>query len=85
MKKMIICFTFPFIIFLVACGDTNEVQSDTGDIIVETSIGNITENEFLDTLKDLHGEAVLNEMVQMKILYIRVKKWESPKKTSKGK
>lgn len=68
MKKILIFFTIPYFIFMAACCDTNETQADNGNIIVETSIGNITEAEFVETLKELHGEAVLSEMVQMKIL-----------------
>lgn len=54
------------LLLITACGDTNDGQA--GDIIVETSAGNITEEEFIQELKAQHGETVLNELVQIKIL-----------------
>ncbi|MEQ6377243.1 peptidylprolyl isomerase [Bacillaceae bacterium S4-13-58] len=52
---------------LVACTE-NEVQKDEEELVVETSKGNITEEEFYQELKDRYGEALLHEMVITKVL-----------------
>ncbi|MDQ0254214.1 foldase protein PrsA [Evansella vedderi] len=66
MKRILTLLSIPLLIIVTACGETNNAQS--GDIVVETSVGNITEEEFVQQLKDLYGETVLNELVQKKVL-----------------
>ncbi|WP_096440297.1 peptidylprolyl isomerase [Alteribacter populi] len=49
--------------------DENETETSGEDhIVVETSAGNITEEEFVDRLKDVSGAQVLQEMVQSTIV-----------------
>ncbi|WP_161524732.1 peptidylprolyl isomerase [Alteribacter lacisalsi] len=50
--------------------DVTEIGESEGDetVIVETSAGNITEEEFVDRLVDLYGEAVLRDMIEDKIM-----------------
>ncbi|WP_246056099.1 peptidylprolyl isomerase [Alteribacter natronophilus] len=55
-------------------GDDTEAEAqdyneDSGEqIIVETSAGNITEEEFFNRLIELNGEAVLRDMIEEKIM-----------------
>ncbi|MDX8361242.1 MULTISPECIES: peptidylprolyl isomerase [Bacillaceae] len=64
MKKMFIAFTAAASIFaLSACNNAGD-----SEVIVETSAGNITKDEFYDVMKDRVGEDVLREIVFTKVL-----------------
>lgn len=66
MKKWILSVTAAAaIVGLTAC---NGNSSDNSDVIVETSAGNITQNDLYEKLKDQYGEMVLYEMVLTKVL-----------------
>ncbi|WP_096188215.1 peptidylprolyl isomerase [Evansella halocellulosilytica] len=82
MKKSLFYFFIILILFISACTDedageapenTNgepeyEAESINDDIIVSTSSGDITEEEFYQTLKDTYGEYVLRDLVEQKIV-----------------
>ncbi|MDX8364621.1 peptidylprolyl isomerase [Cytobacillus sp. IB215665] len=64
MKKMFIAFTAAASIFaLSACNNAGD-----SEVIVETSAGNITKDEFYDVMKERVGEDVLREIVFTKVL-----------------
>lgn len=66
MKKIIIASTLTLGLFgLSACGDS---ASSDPDVVVETSAGDVTKDEFYNELKDAHGAEVLSTLVTMKIL-----------------
>lgn len=66
MKKWILSVTAAATIFgLAACNANNGTQSD---VIVETSNGNITQDELYKSLKEQYGEMVLYQMVIKEIL-----------------
>ncbi|MFC3040688.1 peptidylprolyl isomerase [Virgibacillus xinjiangensis] len=64
MKKLAIAATLAAgALTLAACSD------DSGsETVVESEAGNITQEEFYEELKDRHGEAVLQELVTIKVL-----------------
>lgn len=43
-------------------------NSSDGDVVATTDAGDITKEEFYDELKDRNGEAVLEELVTIKVL-----------------
>lgn len=66
MKKWILSITAAATILgLAACSGNNNEKSN---VVVETSAGNITEDELFQKLKDQYGEMVLHEMVLTKVL-----------------
>ncbi|KEF36704.1 parvulin-like peptidyl-prolyl isomerase [Schinkia azotoformans MEV2011] len=66
MKKWILSITAAAtIVGLAACSGNND---DKSNVVVETSAGNITEDELFQKLKDQYGEMVLYEMVLTKVL-----------------
>ncbi len=66
MKKWILSITAAAtIVGLAACSGNND---DKTNVVVETSAGNITEDELFQKLKDQYGEMVLYEMVLTKVL-----------------
>src|SRR5690625_4249078 len=63
MKKIAIAVLFTIGIFsLVACSSNNS------EIVVKTNVGDISKEEFYETLKERVGEQVLQEIVMIKIL-----------------
>ncbi len=42
--------------------------NDDNQVIVETSAGDITEEELVNRLKDMYGDQVIQELVQMKVM-----------------
>lgn len=63
-KKLAIAGTLAAgIVTLTAC-----TNADKSDVVVESKAGNITKDEFYNELKDRSGEAVLREMVLVKVL-----------------
>lgn len=54
---------------LTAC---NTTTAEPTDILVETNVGNVTYAEFIEELKERHGEAVLKQIVHDKILAKKV-------------
>lgn len=64
MKKMAFAATLTAsVIALAACtSDSDE------DVVVETNVGSITQEEFYEELKDRHGESLLNELVTVQVL-----------------
>ena len=50
------------ILSLTAC------NGDSSDLIVESKVGNITKDEFYGEMKDMAGQAVLQQMVYEKVL-----------------
>ncbi|WP_428909391.1 peptidylprolyl isomerase [Niallia sp. Krafla_26] len=63
MKKWILPLTMAAgILSLTACNGNNS------DLIVESKAGNITKDEFYDEMKDMAGQAVLQQMVYEKVL-----------------
>lgn len=66
MKKMFILLTaFIAMLAISACSNGS---SDDSEVVVETSAGNVTKEEFYQAMKDQAGEAVLSDLVQTKIL-----------------
>lgn len=66
MKKWILSITAAAAILgLAACNGTKDNSSN---VVVETSAGNITEDELFQKLKDQYGETVLHELVLTKVL-----------------
>lgn len=62
MKKRVIALGLTAsLIGLAACGNS-------GDAVVQTKAGDITQDEFYSELKDKYGDAILSEMVTMKVL-----------------
>ncbi|AXI08707.1 foldase [Oceanobacillus zhaokaii] len=62
MKKLIIATALSAsVLTLGACSSNDEV-------VVETSAGNITQDEFYNELKSRYGEGILQEMVTVKVL-----------------
>ncbi|RDW19888.1 peptidylprolyl isomerase [Oceanobacillus chungangensis] len=62
MKKLIIATALSAsVLTLAACSSNDEV-------VVETSAGNITQDEFYNELKSRYGEGILQEMVTVKVL-----------------
>ncbi|MFC2947946.1 peptidylprolyl isomerase [Virgibacillus sediminis] len=63
MKKLAIAATLTAgVLTLAACSDASS------ETVVESEAGNITKEEFYEELKDRHGEAVLQELVTIKVL-----------------
>lgn len=66
MRKWILSITAAATILgLAACSGNNDDQSK---VVVETSAGNISEDELFQKLKDQYGDMVLHEMVLTKVL-----------------
>lgn len=64
MKKWILPITMAVgILSLTACNN-----GDGSDLIVESNAGNITKDEFYTQMKDMAGQAVLQQMVYEKVL-----------------
>ncbi|WP_051189068.1 peptidylprolyl isomerase [Halalkalibacillus halophilus] len=64
MKWKVLMVTLLFGLLLSACSEDNE-QSD---VAVESTVGEITEEEFYEELKERHGEEVLRAMTTRMIL-----------------
>ncbi|WP_347552363.1 peptidylprolyl isomerase [Pseudalkalibacillus hwajinpoensis] len=65
MKKMFIMLSvFVAILAISACSN----NAENSEVVVETSAGNVTKEEFYKAMKDQAGEAVLSDLVQTKIL-----------------
>lgn len=63
MRKITIATLIAFtLIILAAC------SSDDSETVVESTAGDITKEEFYEELKDRYGEAVLRELVTIKVL-----------------
>src|SRR5690625_5949424 len=62
MKKLAIVAALSATLLTAACG------SDDGEVVVSSEAGDITKEEFYDELKNREGEAVLQEMVTLKVL-----------------
>ena len=63
MKKWMLPITMAVgILSLTAC------NGDSSDLIVESKVGNITKDEFYGEMKDMAGQAVLQQMVYEKVL-----------------
>ncbi len=64
MKKMIIALTATAsILALSACNNAEE-----SEVVVETSAGNITKDEFYNAMKDQVGQQILRDLVHAKVL-----------------
>jgi foldase protein PrsA len=64
MKKMIIALTATAsILALSACNNTDE-----SEVVVETSAGNITKDEFYNAMKEQVGTQILRDLVHAKVL-----------------
>ncbi|WP_010650120.1 peptidylprolyl isomerase [Oceanobacillus massiliensis] len=64
MKKLALAATLTAGVFtLAACNSDAD-----SEVVAETAAGDITKEEFYDELKDRNGEAVLEEMVTIKVL-----------------
>ncbi|PYZ94109.1 hypothetical protein CR194_00775 [Salipaludibacillus keqinensis] len=81
MKKLILILSLTSSVALTACTNDSEANNNQNEnelqnndnnhsenVIVETSVGDITEEEFIQTLKDQYGEQVLIELVQNKVI-----------------
>lgn len=70
MKKLLISATVAAsILALTACnGEEDTQQSAQSEVIVETTAGNITKDEFYEALKDRFGDVMLRELVVTKVL-----------------
>ena len=66
MKKMFIMLSA--LIALLAISACSNDSGDNSEAVVETSAGNVTQEEFYQALKDQAGESVLRDLVQTKIL-----------------
>lgn len=71
----IISVVFSLIMLAACSNDANSTEPEDNieseekeSIIVETSSGNITENEFNRALREQHGDSVLHSLVQEKII-----------------
>ncbi|RKQ31273.1 peptidylprolyl isomerase [Oceanobacillus halophilus] len=63
MKKLAVALALSAsVLTLTAC------NSDSGEVVVESNAGDITKEEFYEELKDRYGDAVLQEMVTVKVL-----------------
>lgn len=62
MKKTVLALTLAASIGLAACSDPGE------EVIVSTSVGDITQNEFYEQMKSLAGKQILQQIVLDKIL-----------------
>lgn len=63
-KKSILAFTLAAgVLALSACNN-----NDNGEAVVESEIGNISKDEFYNTLKERYGEDTLKELVYKKVL-----------------
>ncbi|MFC4024527.1 peptidylprolyl isomerase [Oceanobacillus longus] len=65
MKKLALAATLTAGIFTLAACSSDEADSD---IVVQSTAGDITKEEFYEELKDRNGEAILSEMVTVKVL-----------------
>lgn len=64
MKKIVIGTALTFsLLGLTACGSNGD-----SEVVVETSAGNVTKDEFYEELKDKYGQEVLTELVTMTVL-----------------
>ncbi|MBP1968976.1 foldase protein PrsA [Virgibacillus natechei] len=64
MKKLAFAATLTAsVIALAACTSDSD-----DDVVVETNVGSITQEEFYEELKDRHGESLLNELVTVQVL-----------------
>ncbi|MFA9557220.1 peptidylprolyl isomerase [Evansella sp. AB-rgal1] len=68
MKKIMLIILTTLFLLIAACANNTENTQNDGDIVVETSAGDITESEFVQSLKDQYGERVLAELVEVKIM-----------------
>lgn len=65
MKKLAVAVTLSAsLLALGACSSNN----DDSDVVVETSAGNITKEQFYNEMKDRFGDSVLREMVTLEVL-----------------
>lgn len=81
MKKLVIAATVTTFLFgLTACNSDKEA-------VVETKAGDITKDDFYNELKDRYGEALLQELVTVKVLEDKydVKEDEVDKKVKEAK
>ncbi|MDG5786403.1 peptidylprolyl isomerase [Evansella sp. AB-P1] len=68
MKKWMVLLFASLLLTVAACtNDTNNTGTDA-NIVVETSAGNITEEELVQALKDQYGERVLTELIEFKVM-----------------
>lgn len=76
MIKRTVLFIFTGLVMLAGCTNDSEANNlanpDNGEtneqIIVETDAGDVTEEEFIQTLKQKYGDQVLTELVQQKVI-----------------
>ncbi|MBN8209289.1 peptidylprolyl isomerase [Bacillus sp. NTK071] len=66
MKKMFIMLSA--LIAMLAISACSNDSADNSEVVVETSAGDVTKEEFYQAMKDQSGEAVLSDLVQTKIL-----------------
>jgi foldase protein PrsA len=67
-KWTLLLVTAALTLLLSACN----FGTGNGDVVVETNAGDITKEEFYEALKSKHGEAVLRELVETKLLEAEV-------------
>ncbi|MGJ9459324.1 peptidylprolyl isomerase [Oceanobacillus sp. CF4.6] len=65
MKKLALAATITAGIFTLAACSSDEADSE---IVAQSTAGDITKEEFYEELKDRNGEAILSEMVTVKVL-----------------
>ncbi|WP_087973355.1 peptidylprolyl isomerase [Oceanobacillus rekensis] len=65
MKKLALAATLTAGIFTLAACSSDEANTEA---VVESTAGDITKEEFYEELKDRNGEAILSEMVTIKVL-----------------
>ncbi|WP_067729812.1 peptidylprolyl isomerase [Oceanobacillus damuensis] len=65
MKKLALAATLTAGVLTLAACTSDEAGSD---VVAETAAGNITKEEFYQELKDRNGEAILEEMITIKVL-----------------
>src|SRR5690625_2693671 len=65
MKKLILATTFIVMAFSLGACNTNK---DVSDVIIETDVGTITEEDFNKELQKRYGKQALQELVTIDIL-----------------
>lgn len=85
MKNSAFIFILFSFITLFACSndsnsteteENNNSEEESDSIIVETSSGSISEEEFIQALKDQYGDAVLRALVQEKVILSEAERLE---------
>ncbi|MGO4887492.1 peptidylprolyl isomerase [Anaerobacillus sp. MEB173] len=72
-KQIFLSIAIAGVLVLSACNNSTAPEAGSNEILVETSVGNVTEAEFLERLQEKHGEQVLTEIVQAKIIEAKAK------------